>query len=130
MDTIYDRADQSRILSTTRDPQLKALLQRRFALLITADHDLTDWTVFIIVAPGDSEHDLIREAGFSPLVEPIDGGRFGSDGFQPFWDHLDEEDGHFVLTISFGSTFAYVLIVPDADGILPELRHLCRRFAA
>lgn len=129
MEIIYDRADQSRILSATRDPQLKALLQRRFASLVTPDYDLTDWTVFIIFEPSDSEDDLIREAGFSPMTEPIDGNRFGSEGFQPFWDHLIEEDGHFVLSISFGSTFAYVLIVPDMQRVLPKLLELCREYA-
>jgi hypothetical protein len=127
---ISDRASQTRALAGVRDPRLADLLRRRFASLITADGDLTHWTEFLVLEPGDRESDIIREVGFTPLVEPINGGRFPGRGFVPFWDHLVEEDGYFVLTISFGSTFAYVLIFPDADGTLAELRCLGRRYAS
>ena len=126
MITIYDGAAMARVLTLDIDPQLRGLLERRFASLVTADGDLTDWTEFLVVEPGDREADIIREVGFSPLVEPIDGARFGSRGFHPFWDHLTKHDGWFELTISFGSTFAYVLLIQDEDGALPELRCLCR----
>lgn len=129
MITIYDRASMARVLTLDLDLRLRALLERRFASLVTPYGDITDWTEWLVVEPGDREADIVREVGFSPLVEPVDGARFGSKGFHPFRDHLDEEGGYFVLTISFGSTFAYVLVIADADGILPELRCLCRRYA-
>lgn len=130
MITIYNCASMARVLTLGIDPQLRGLLERRFASLVTADGDLTDWTEFLIIEPGDREADIVREVGFSPLVEPIDGIRFGNKGFQPFWDHLTDHDGWFELTISFGSTFAYVLFIQDADGILPDLRRMCRRYSA
>lgn len=128
MITIYDRASMVRVLSLNLDPQLRGLLERCVASLVTPDGDLTDWTEFLIVEPGDREADMQREVGFSPLVEPIDGARFGSRGFHPFWDHLTDHAGWFELTISFGSTFAYVLFIQDADGVLPELLRLCRQY--
>lgn len=130
MITIYDRAAMARVLTLDLDPPLRRLLQRRFASLVTPWGDLTDWTEWIILESGDGEDDIVREVGFSPLFEPIDGARFGSMGFRPFWDHLDHEEGHFVMVQSFGSTFSYILIVPDADGIFPELLALCRQYAA
>lgn len=129
MITIYDRAAMARVLTLDIDPQLRRLLERRFAALITPWGDLTDWTEWIILEPGDEESDIVREVGFSPLVEPVDGARFGTKGFCPFWDHLDHEDGHFVMIQSFGSTFAYVLIAPDTDSIFPELLTLCRQYS-
>ncbi|MEP9403430.1 hypothetical protein [Sphingomonas sp. VNH70] len=130
MITIYDRAAMARVLMLDIDPQLRRLLERRFAALITPWGDLTDWTEWIILEPGDEESDIVREVGFSPLVEPVDGARFGTAGFQPFWDHLDLEHSHFLMIQSFGSIFGYVLIIPDAEGILPELLALCRQYAA
>lgn len=130
MITIYDRASIARVLTLDLDRHLHDILESRFASLASADGDLTDWTEFLIVQPGDTEQDIVREVGFSPMVEPIDGKRFGTRGFTPFWDHLTHHDGWFELTVSFGSTFAYVLFVQDMEGVLPELRQLCRRYAA
>lgn len=130
MITIYDRASMARVMTLDLDPQLRRLLERRFATLRTPWGDLTDWTEWLILQPGDTEADIVRELGFSPLIEPIEGARFGSDGFQPFWNHLEFAEGHFVMTVSFGSTFAYVLLVPDGRGVLPELIELCRTYAA
>jgi len=126
---IYDRAAMARALTLDLDPRLHALLESRFPSLVTADGDLTDWTEFLIVEYGDAESDVVRELGFSPLVEPLDGARFGSAGFQPFWDDLIDHDGWFELTLSFGSTFAYILYIEDAAGVMPELRSMCRQYA-
>ncbi|WP_288487116.1 hypothetical protein [uncultured Novosphingobium sp.] len=130
MISIFNRAAMARVLTLDLAPQLRCLLERRFASLVTPWGDLTDWTEWIILEPGDGEDDIVCEVGFSPLIEPIDGARFGTTGFRPFWDHLDHEGGHFVMIQSFGSTFAYVLIIPDDDGIFPELLALCRQYAA
>jgi hypothetical protein len=130
MITIYDRAAMARVLTLEIDPQLRRLLERRFASLVTPWGDLTDWTEWIILEPEDGEDDIVREVGFSPLVDPIDGARFSSGGFRPFWDHLDRDDSHYVMIQSFGPTFAYVLIIPDEEGILPDLLALCRQYAA
>jgi hypothetical protein len=127
--TAYDRASMARLLTLGLNPQLHALLQRRFDALMTPHGDLTDWTEFLIVEPGDTEADILREVGFSPLIHPH-GACFGTKAFAPFWDHLTHEGGYFVLTITFGSTFAYVLVIADAEGTLPALRCLCRRYAA
>jgi hypothetical protein len=129
MITIYDRAAMARVLTLDLDPRLRRLLERRFASLVTIDGDLTDWTEFLIVQPGDGEADIVREVGFSPLAEPIDGGRFETDRFYPFWDQLTAHDGWYELTVSFGSAFAYVLFIQDTEGVLPELRLLCRAYA-
>ena len=126
---IHHRATMARALTLDLDPQLRSLLAARIAALVTADYDLTDDTEYLIVEPGDTEADIIRHVGFSPLVEPIDGARFGSAGFHPFWDWLGGHAGWYEMIVTFGSTFAYVLFIRDADGVNSDLLALCRHYA-
>lgn len=127
---IYDRAAMAHVMTRDLDPRLRALLEQRFASLITPDGDLTNWTEWLILEPGDGEIEIVREIGFSPLIEPIDGARFGGAGFQPFWDHLIRHgDWGFEMIVSFGSTFAYILLIPETDGIDDALLTLCRQYA-
>ena len=126
---IFDRAAMAHVLTLDLNPQLRSLLERRFANLVTPWGDLTDFTEWIILEAGDTEEDICREVGFSPFVDPLEGRRWGTAGFRPFWDYLAREDEHFVMIQSFGSSFAYVLIVPEAEGIMPDLLRMCREYA-
>ena len=126
MITIYDRAAMAAVPALNLDPQLAGLLMDRIAHL---PPDLVDWTEFVAIEPDDTEADIAREVGFSPLIEPIDGARFGGAGFNPFWDYLSYRDGWWEMIVTFGSTFATVLLVPDAIGVLPELRAMCCRYS-
>ena len=127
---LHDRATMARALKLDLNPQLRKLLAERIGGLATGDHDLTNWTEYLVVEPGDTEADIIRHVGFSPLIEPIDGARFGDSDFAPYWDWLCDHDGWYELIITFGSTFAYILLIRDADRVPPDLRALCRRYAA
>lgn len=127
---LHDRATMERALTLDLEPRLHALLKARIEGLSSGEHDLTDDTELLIIGPGDSERDIVREVGFSPLMEPIDGLRFGQPGFEPFWDYLVDHGGWFELSVSFGSTFAYVLLIQDAHGVTIDLLALCRRYAA
>jgi hypothetical protein len=126
MQHLYDRATMTRALTGNLDPALTARLASRIAALSQGEFDLVDDTEILIVETGDTENDIIRHVGFSPLVEPIDGHRFGQPGFQPFWDWLIQHPGWWELSVSFGSTFAYILLIQDAEGVLPELRAMCQ----
>ena len=122
---LYDRATMAHALMLDLDPKLRALLATRIADLVTPDGDLTDWTEYLIVEPDDTEEDIVRTIGFSPLVEPIAGARFGSPGFEPHWDWLSDHGGWFELIETFGSSFAYVLLIKDGPGMLSAL---CRTY--
>lgn len=126
---LYNRATMARALTLDLDPQLRSLLAARIAALVTADYDLTDHTEYLIVEPGDAEADVIRHVGFTPLVEPLDGARFGSAGFHPSWDWFGDHAGWYEMIVTFGSTFAYVLFIRDADGVDPDLLSLCHHYA-
>jgi hypothetical protein len=127
---IFDRASAAAVLARNLDPPTRAALEAELALLTAAEHDLTDWTDIAQVQPGDSEGNIRREVGFSPLIDPISNVRFGQLGFEGGWDHLSMYGGVFRFVFTFGSTHATILLVPDADGILPELLSLCRHYAA
>lgn len=120
---IYDREMMALALASDLDPKLKSLLTARIEAL---DAELIDQTEYLIVQPHDTEHDIIRHIGFSPLVEPIDGTRFGTAGFSPCWDWLADCHGWFEMIVTFGSTFAYVLFIADR---LDALGNLCRQFS-
>ena len=74
---LYDRATMAHALTLDLDPQLHRLLAERIAAL---GEELIDCTEYLIVELGDTEADIVRHIGFSPLVEPIDGARFGEPG--------------------------------------------------
>jgi len=123
---LYDRATMAHALTLDLEPRLHALLSERIAAL---SDDLIDYTEYLVVEPGDTEADIIRHVGFSPLIEPIDGIRFGQSGFRPHWDLMVDRGGWFELIETFGSAFAYVLLIQDAEGVVSEIRQLCLRYA-
>ncbi|MBD8679653.1 hypothetical protein [Sphingomonas sp. CFBP 13720] len=122
---LHDRATTEHALTLDLDPTLRRLLTERIAAL---DEDLIDQTEFLVVQPGDTEEDIVRHVGFSPLVEPIDGIRYGLPGFHPFWDWLVEHDGWFEMIVTFGSTFAYVLLVQNSRNSTSEVVSICREY--
>jgi hypothetical protein len=121
---IYDRASASAVSARNLDPPMRAALEAELALLTAGEHDLTDWTDIALIQPGDSEDDIGREVGFSPLIDPISNVRFGTPGFEPGWDHLSLHGGVFRLVFTFGSTFATILLIPNDAS---PLATLCRR---
>jgi hypothetical protein len=124
---LFDHTTMRAALTDKLDPQLHRLLTDRLAAL---GADLMDYIEYLIIEPGDTEADIIRHIGFSPLVEAIDGVRFGGPGFQPPSDWIGDHTGWFELIITFGSTFAYVLFVQDAEGTIPDLVSMCRAYSA
>ncbi|MCC2980049.1 hypothetical protein [Sphingomonas sp. IC4-52] len=125
---LHDYTSMTGALPFVTDPLLRSLLSSRIDALISGEFNLISQTEFLVVEVGDTEEDIICHVGFSPLVEPIDGIRFGQHGFEPPWDWLERHEGWFEMIVTFGSTFAYVLFIQDADGTLPALRSLCRSF--
>jgi hypothetical protein len=110
------------------DAQLKQLLVDRV-------HDWTatellELTHLLIVQPGDGENEMLEAVGYSPLVNTLNGKRFGQKGYSPQFDWLQDHCGWFELiqTVS-NDGFAFVIFVPDREGTDPELHRLCRTYA-
>lgn len=131
MISFNDRASLAGALSRPLEQRLRTLLAARLARLVTPDGDLTDLTHIVVIESGDTEADIRRALGFSPLENPLDGTRYGSPAFQPFWDWLQRHNGWFELIVTIGNSgFADVLFIQDTDGVEPALLALCRTHAA
>ncbi len=124
---LYNPATTALALARDLEPQLHRLLTERIEAL---GEELIDWTEYLVVESGDTEADIVREVGFSPLVEPFDGIRYGEAGFHiGAIDWLVDHGGWYEMSASFGSTFAYVLFVMKADGVPEDLQRMCAEFA-
>ncbi|MBA2935310.1 hypothetical protein HZF05_14575 [Sphingomonas sp. CGMCC 1.13654] len=121
---LYNRSDFASLPTLDLDPRLHLLLSQRIAAL---EEELIDWTEYLVVEPGDTEADIQRHIGLSPLVDPVSGKRWGEEGFHPGWDYHAKHDGWWELLFTFGSTFAYVVFIADAEGVPGDLLDLCRR---
>ncbi len=119
MNNLPDLDSQLAALNQPLEPHLHKLLhgciQNALAL------ELGDLTHFLIIEPGDDEGAIIDAIGFSPLVSRIDGVHL-----QPDWDWIERHEGWWELLYTVGNDFAYVLLVQDAPGVLPDLLDLCR----
>lgn len=122
----YDRAGFARALTLDLDTNLHRLLAERIGALT---EDLIDYTEYLVVQPGDTEADIIRHIGLSPLIEPMDGIRFGEPGFRPHWDYVAAHDRWFECIFTFGSAFAYIILVQRTDDDDDPLQRLCLSFS-
>lgn len=129
--SLFDRVSMERALALPLDVKLRRLLAARVANLVTADFDLSDLTTFLIVDAETAEADIEEEIGLSPLINPLDGARYGDADFHPYWDWLEDHDGWLEMIICCGNSGqAFVLLIQDADGVDPALLSLCRTYAA
>lgn len=120
------RAAIERALTADIDPSLRALLAERLEQL---SEDVLDCTDYLIVEAGDTEIEIVEHVGFSPLVEPIDGARYGEPGFRPHWDHLADRGGWFEMIVCVGGSFAYVLLIEDSPRAPTPMVAMCRLYA-
>lgn len=130
MISLYDQASVDAALAASLDPQLHKLLADRV-------HDaratgLIRMTHFLVVEPGDSEDDIVEVLGMSPLTSPLDGAKYGSPSFQPWWDYLEfhpGEPGYYEMVICVGNSGWAAIVLIRGKGVLPELLDLCRTYA-
>jgi hypothetical protein len=123
--SIYDEASADEALNQPLDPALRSILTGRLA--DAAAIGLADLTHIVAIQPGDTEAMLTDELGWSPLVNPIDEIRYGETGFMPFWSWLEDLTDYYEIIVSSGNAgFAYLLLVQQAKGVLPDLLRMCR----
>jgi hypothetical protein len=124
MHHIFDADTRAAALNSDLAPDLRALLTASFAELDAALAHQTEW---LVIQPGDTEAEISEAIGCTPLVEPIDGVRY-PDFQQGAWDSIIRRGRYWRIAYSFGSSFGLLLLVEDVDGVIPDLRALCRRF--
>jgi len=129
--SIQSGAAMAHALSLPINTDLKCLLRRRVDQLGECEGcDLGDLARFVIVQAGDDLDAVEQAMGFSPLVNVVDGCRYGHSDFTPSWEWIEDHRGWFeaayVLT---DDGFGVVLMVEDAEGVEPALLALCREYA-
>lgn len=126
--SLYSAASIDAALTTPLDPHVRVFIEQRIAS--ARANGLAEMTHIIIVQPGDTEADLVAEIGWSPLINPIDGSRFGEPDFVAPWDWLQCHDNGFEFIVTMGNSgFAYVIFVQNIDGVPADLLNLCRVYA-
>jgi hypothetical protein len=92
--------------------------------------DLLNLTHILVIQSGDGEASIEEAIGFSPLVNPIDGARFGTAPFQPYWSWHQDLDGWYEMIVAVGdSGFAFIVLIAKAKGVWPELLQLCEQYS-
>ena len=115
-----DRNSQIAVLDQPLEANLKRLLSGR--VRDAAILGLADLTHIVVIEPGDSEADIDDAIGFSPLASRIDGIRH-----QPDWDWIEKHEGYWELVYTVSNDgFAFLVLVQDVPGVLPDLLALCR----
>jgi hypothetical protein len=116
-------------LDLLADNQLRSLLTERTEQLTNAGEgiDLSDLTHFLIIQAGDTAGDAEHELGWSLLVNPVDGARFGDPAFTPSWEWIEDHGGWFeAVYILSDDGFGISLFVQDHPATDTELLALCR----
>lgn len=127
MITIYDGADMAHVLAGAIVPGLKTILLARLELLaeFLSDWDLGDLAHFVVVEPGDTMAAIEVELGISPFENLVDGLRYPDPAFEPSWEFCIARNGYYDVTFALcDSGLGLVLLVPDCDGVVPELREM------
>ena len=126
--SLYDATSSAAGLDQPLNPALRTLITDR--LSDARALGLADLTHIVVIQPGDTEQAVRQELGWSPLENPIDGDRFGTANFLPVWPWLQDLGGGYELLHPIGNDgFAYILLIENADGVLPDLLTMCREYA-
>ena len=87
----------------------------------------------LVVVPDNRAASILVEVlGMSPLTSPLDGAKYGSPSFQPWWDYLEfhpGEPGYYEMVICVGNSGWAAIVLIRGKGVLPELLDLCRTYA-
>lgn len=126
--SLPDFAALQNALTLPLDPVLHNLLAQRLADALACG--VEQLTHILIVEPGDTEEDFLKQAAFSPFHNPLRDLRYGQTGFQPHWDWCGQPvQGWFEWFTCVGNDgFAFIVLVPDGDGIDLGLRAMLQTF--
>jgi hypothetical protein len=125
---IFDPAALDLATLRVLNPPLRALVA---AHLDQAKREgLTDLTLVAVIEPGDDELAIEAELGFSPVVNPMTGTRFGEPGWLAYWAWLQRTGGIASLTHTVGdSGYAIILVIPETPGIWPDLLQMVAAYS-
>lgn len=132
MINIYDSEGMSELLDSSIDPALKDILLNRLDLLrqYLEVYDFGDLLTVHIVEPKDSVADIELALAIPVMENLVDGIRYPDPAFEPSWEFCIMRAGYYEVTYALSdSGQGLVLVVPDRDGVVPELREMLRAYA-
>ena len=132
MINIYDSETMNSVLTGSIDPALKDILLNRLNLLqeYLEIYDFGDLMTLHIVEPGDSLAAVELELAIPMLENLVDGVRYPDPAFEPSWEFCIMRKGYFEITYALSdSGQGLVLVVPDQDSVVPELRTMLKAYA-
>ena len=126
--SLYNIATMNAALLLPLDPTVHRLLSDQIHDAVTSG--LADLTHLLVVEENDTEADFVGEAAFSPFYNPLSETRYGDPGFSPIWCWADrlEDWGWIALHTVGDGGFAFIILVPDREGIDPKLLTMFREF--
>ncbi|MFC3714326.1 hypothetical protein ACFOMD_17285 [Sphingoaurantiacus capsulatus] len=112
--SLRNGAAVSRALSSDIDPELRALIARRVDQLQGyGAEDIGELVHFLVVEPGDTVEAVRAELGFSPLVNFVDGSRYGEPGWTPSWEVAEQHGDWFeIVFVLSDDGFGWVMWFP------------------
>lgn len=126
--SIYDDTSARAALDQPLNATLRTLVTDRLGDAHAVG--LADLTHIVVIQPGDTEQAIRQELDWSPLENPIDGDRFGTTNFLPYWPWLQDLGGWYELLHPVGNDgFAYILLIENTEGVPADLLAMCRAHA-
>lgn len=116
--------------SLTDDDPVKRILQRQTNELAEHGSDISNLACFVLIEPGDTLAMMEAALNLPITTNAVDGSRYGDPDFTPSWEWILDHGGCFEAPIIMTDDgFGHVFIVPDREGIDPDLIDLCRHYA-
>ena len=122
----------NQVLSSSIDQALKDILLKRLDLLqeYLVTYDFGDLLTVHIVEVHDSIEAIEARLGFSPFENLVDDARYPHPAFEPSWEFCIDRKGYYDVTFALcDSGLGLLLLVPDQDGVVPELREMLKAYA-
>jgi hypothetical protein len=106
---------------------LNSCLAENIKRLLAARADLIDLATFVIPAPGDSMADIEAATGIPIATNFIDGARYGEPDFTPSFEWVMDHGALYEIPYVLSDDGSgVILIVPDSEGVDPDLLSLAR----
>lgn len=123
---IRDLADAAHV----RDPEIRQLVEQRINDLGGEAFDAEELGYFLVVESGDTLQAINAQIGFNILCNRIDGIAFGSPGYYPSFEFIEDfQTGYDMVFVVSDDGFGIELVIPKTAGAVPELLAMCARYA-
>ena len=123
--------DSLTLLGNIPDPDIRALVERRFKQILSGEtYDYDQHGYMIIVEPGDSIESLESETCCSILHNGFDDTQFGEADFTPCFEAFEEHASCYEMVFILNDEgFGLAIFIPKHPGINAELLAMCAEYA-